>query len=130
MIWRLAPHVKPIEATLAAEAQAWCKMIISRNPTIVNRGPAARILSETTQQDCLLVRAVMYFQTWEWPQSGSGWGDYYFRVVEMTFVNDAKSAERVLDEHRIHVTEYEDESFDWQAALAEFSKPFEQEQRG
>ena len=123
--------MKAIEATLATEAQAWCKTITGPYTSSVNRRPAADILSQTAQQDgLLLVRAVMYFQTWEWPQSGSGWGDYYFRAVEMTFVNDAKSAERVLSEESIHVTEYQDEAFDWQAALAEFTKPFGQEQRG
>ena len=123
--------MKAIEATLAAEAQTWCKAVTGSSAWCVNLAPVARILSETTQQDgLLLVRAVMYFQTWEWPQSGSGWGDYYFRAIEFTFKNDAKSSERVLGEESIHVTEYEDEWFDWQAALAEFAKPFGQEQRG
>ena len=89
----------------------------------MNLPPTARIVSDTAQPGgAVRVRAVVYFQTWEWPQSASGWGDYYFRAVEVTFVHEAKRSERVLGEHHIHVTEYEDESFDWQAALAAFSK--------
>lgn len=114
-----------IEETLAADARVWCKQVNSPEAWCINIAPAARILHETKQQDgSVLVRAVMHFQLWEWPQSGSGWGDYYFRAVDVTFMNDVKTGQRVLGEHQIHVTEYEDESFDWQAALADFSRPF------
>jgi hypothetical protein len=54
------PHVKAIEATLAEEAQAWCKLT-APDAYSVNLRPTARILTVTPQQDGVRVRAAMYF---------------------------------------------------------------------
>ena len=106
------------EALLAAAANEWS------NPRRQDVGiggctaPKVSILSMRADHAVTQVRAVMHFSAWEYPLSGSGWSDYYYRMVVLTLSEPPSLA--VIGEEVIHCTEYQDETFDSQAALAAF----------
>src|SRR6185295_12301018 len=105
-----------IEETLNADARAWCEKLNLSSAWGVSLDPV-RVLKQTTQPDgSVQVRAVMHVEFWEYPQSGSGWHEFHSRAVEVTFLDDAKTAETVLGENLVHNTEAQNDSFDSRTA--------------
>lgn len=96
-------------AQLQADVEAW-----SQEPRAlpeyggINQLPRVTIVSVTDAA----VRAELEFQLWSYPQSGSGWGHYFLRIVEVT-----GAGTRILGEIEHRVTEWEDEFGTPRAAL-------------
>jgi hypothetical protein len=114
-----------IEEILNADAGAWCEEFIQSSAWFVNCDPV-RILRQTVLPDgSIQVRAVMHVEFSAYPQSGSGWHEFHYRAVDVTFLNDEKIAETVLRENRVYNSEAQNESFDSRTVLGWFIEEFE-----
>jgi hypothetical protein len=87
-------------ARLQAEVTAWAKEPRDSEYGTINQQPSVTIVAVTDGT----VRAELEFQLWSHAQSGSSWGHYFLRIVEVT-----GGERRVLGEIEHRVTEWEDE---------------------
>jgi len=98
---------------LQALADAWAAEMKAADPHASwggYLGPTAQvevIVERTTDAGELVVVALFRTSSYEYPQSGSGWSDFYARVVEATLKNGVVKSHRVLADDHTHATEWQ-----------------------